>query len=142
MAKPVVKWSRSEVCFRAKLQCLVVAQGARRFPQHEIELSRMRHPKKGICHGSAESNAHQTWNVGRIIGPKPPLKPKHIWAIAHGFSMKGEFAISLCSILRSIASFGDATSFASVWAMSSLEAPFDSERLLFNRRLGGPYHSN
>ena len=21
------------------------------------------------------------WNLGRIIGPKPPLKPKHIWAI-------------------------------------------------------------
>jgi integrase len=21
------------------------------------------------------------WNAGRIIGPKPPLKPKHIWAI-------------------------------------------------------------
>ena len=24
---------------------------------------------------------HQVWNLGRIIGPKPPLKPKHIWAI-------------------------------------------------------------
>ncbi len=22
-----------------------------------------------------------TWNAGRIIGPKPPLKPRHIWAI-------------------------------------------------------------
>jgi integrase len=21
------------------------------------------------------------WNTGRIIGPKPPLKPKHVWAI-------------------------------------------------------------
>jgi integrase len=21
------------------------------------------------------------WNYGRIIGPKPPLKPKHIWTI-------------------------------------------------------------
>ena len=21
------------------------------------------------------------WNQGRLIGPKPPLKPKHIWAI-------------------------------------------------------------
>lgn len=21
------------------------------------------------------------WNSGRLIGPKPPLKPKHIWAI-------------------------------------------------------------
>ncbi|UZF95467.1 tyrosine-type recombinase/integrase [Bosea sp. NBC_00550] len=24
---------------------------------------------------------HQAWNLGRIIGPKPPLKPKHIWAL-------------------------------------------------------------
>jgi integrase len=23
------------------------------------------------------------WNTGRIIGAKPPLKPKHIWAIRH-----------------------------------------------------------
>ncbi len=23
------------------------------------------------------------WNSGRILGPKPPLKPKHIWAIRH-----------------------------------------------------------
>lgn len=21
------------------------------------------------------------WNAGRLVGPKPPLKPKHIWAI-------------------------------------------------------------
>ena len=24
---------------------------------------------------------HKPWNSGRLIGPKPPLKPKHIWAI-------------------------------------------------------------
>lgn len=24
---------------------------------------------------------HQAWKLGRIIGPKPPLKPRHIWAI-------------------------------------------------------------
>lgn len=23
------------------------------------------------------------WNAGRMIGPKAPLKPKHIWAIRH-----------------------------------------------------------
>jgi hypothetical protein len=32
-------------------------------------------------------NEHQqgcqrpAWNTGRLIGPKPPLKPRHIWAI-------------------------------------------------------------
>jgi hypothetical protein len=23
----------------------------------------------------------RAWNHGRLIGPKPPLKPRHIWAI-------------------------------------------------------------
>ncbi|RYF30933.1 MAG: integrase, partial [Comamonadaceae bacterium] len=26
-------------------------------------------------------NQRTAWNTGRIIGPKPPLKPRHIWAI-------------------------------------------------------------
>ena len=25
--------------------------------------------------------SHQPWNAGRMIGAKPPLKPKHIWGI-------------------------------------------------------------
>jgi hypothetical protein len=24
---------------------------------------------------------HEPWNKGKFIGPKPPLQPKHIWAI-------------------------------------------------------------
>lgn len=27
------------------------------------------------------SQQRQAWNTGRLIGPKPPLKPHHIWAI-------------------------------------------------------------
>ncbi len=26
-------------------------------------------------------NQHQPWNKGKFIGPKPPLQPKHVWAI-------------------------------------------------------------
>ena len=26
-------------------------------------------------------NQRRPWNKGRIIGPKPPLKPRHVWAI-------------------------------------------------------------
>jgi integrase len=29
----------------------------------------------------ATNSAARSWNAGRIVGPKPPLKPKHIWAI-------------------------------------------------------------
>ena len=24
---------------------------------------------------------HVPWNKGKLIGPKPPLRPKHVWAI-------------------------------------------------------------
>ena len=27
------------------------------------------------------ASTYRPWNHGQIIGPKPPLKPKHIWAI-------------------------------------------------------------
>ena len=26
-------------------------------------------------------NPRPTWNKGKVIGPKPPLQPKHVWAI-------------------------------------------------------------
>lgn len=27
-------------------------------------------------------NAHrEPWNKGKLVGPKPPLRPKHVWAI-------------------------------------------------------------
>jgi len=28
---------------------------------------------------TAKPTARVPWNHGRVIGPKPPLKPKHIW---------------------------------------------------------------
>lgn len=30
---------------------------------------------------SARTIPHQPWNAGRMVGAKPPLKPKHIWGI-------------------------------------------------------------
>ena len=30
------------------------------------------------------------WNLGRIVGPKPPLKPKHIWAIRTRLQHQGQ----------------------------------------------------
>lgn len=30
---------------------------------------------------STSDTTRQPWNLGRLIGPKPPFKPKHIWAI-------------------------------------------------------------
>ncbi len=33
------------------------------------------------------STARQPWNKGRLIGPKPPLRPRHIWAIRTHFDL-------------------------------------------------------
>ncbi len=30
---------------------------------------------------SAPVNKSVPWNKGKLIGPKPPLQPKHVWAI-------------------------------------------------------------
>jgi integrase len=41
------------------------------------------------------------WNTGRMIGPKPPLKPKHIWAIRHQLKTGGrvrDLALFNCAI--------------------------------------------
>lgn len=41
------------------------------------------------------------WNMGRMIGPKPPLKPKHIWAIRHHLKTSGrvrDLALFNCAI--------------------------------------------
>jgi integrase len=46
------------------------------------------------------------WNHGRIIGPKPPLKPKHIWAIRTRLQHEGRirdlamFNVAIDSKLR------------------------------------------
>ena len=39
------------------------------------------------------------WNHGRIIGPKPPLKPKHIWAIRTRLQHEGRVRdLAMCHV--------------------------------------------
>jgi integrase len=33
--------------------------------------------------------AHRPWNKGKLNGPKPPLQPKHVWAIRTRLQMQG-----------------------------------------------------
>jgi len=30
---------------------------------------------------NAPANSRRPWNKGKLVGPKPPLQPKHVWAI-------------------------------------------------------------
>ena len=35
------------------------------------------------------ASRHQPWNKGKLIGQKPPLKPKQVWAIRSHLQLKG-----------------------------------------------------
>ncbi len=37
---------------------------------------------------TAFSSARRPWNKGKLIGPKPPLQPKHVWAIRTRLQMQ------------------------------------------------------
>jgi len=43
-------------------------------------------------HGSRTTQAapHEPWNKGKLIGPKPPLQPKHVWAIRTRLQISGK----------------------------------------------------
>ncbi len=49
---------------------------------------------------------HRPWNAGRIVGAKPPLKPKHIWGIRTRLQLAGRvrdlamFNVAIDSKLR------------------------------------------
>lgn len=57
------------------------------------------------------------WNTGRLIGPKPPLKPRHIGAIRT--RLQHDHRIRDLAIWQSTVSCEVATSFAFGSAMSS-----------------------
>ena len=46
------------------------------------------------------------WNKGKLIGPKPPLRPKHVWAIRTKLQLEGRtrnwamFNVAIDSKLR------------------------------------------
>ncbi len=53
-----------------------------------------------------EPRRRQPWNKGKLIGPKPPLQPRHVWAIRTRLQLAGEirdlalFNIAIDSKLR------------------------------------------
>jgi len=85
---------------------------------------------------------HQAWNFGRIIGPKPPLKPRHIWAIRTRLQHDGRvrdlamFNLAIDSKLRGCDLVRLPVGDVILGGTGRLEPPS------FNRRPGGPYHSN
>ena len=37
-----------------------------------------------------ETRQRQPWNKGKIVGPKPPLQPRHVWAIRTRLQLAGK----------------------------------------------------
>ncbi len=39
---------------------------------------------------NSTENRRQAWNRGKIVGPKPPLEPRHVWAIRTKLQLDGK----------------------------------------------------
>jgi hypothetical protein len=45
---------------------------------------------KDNCLRTSETPARRApWNKGKLIGPKPPLRPSHVWSIRTKLQMEG-----------------------------------------------------
>jgi hypothetical protein len=53
------------------------------------------------------------WNKGKLIGARPPLRPKHVWSIRTRLLLEGEYVTSPCLTWPSTASFAVAMSWLS-----------------------------
>ena len=63
-----------------------------------------------VAPSTAAASKQVPWNKGKIVGAKPPLRPKHVWSIGLSSRSKVERAIWQCSTSPSIASSAAATS--------------------------------
>ena len=41
------------------------------------------------AHITSSAPAREPWNKGKLIGQKPPLRPKHVWSIRTRLQMEG-----------------------------------------------------
>jgi hypothetical protein len=55
------------------------------------------------------ANRRTPWNKGKLIGARPPLRPKHVWAIRTRLLLEGRIRDLALFNLASIASFAAAT---------------------------------
>ena len=63
-----------------------------------------------VAPSTAAASKQVPWNKGKIVGAKPPLRPKHVWSIPTKLQVKADRAIWQCSTSPSIASSAAATS--------------------------------
>jgi len=59
-----------------------------------------------MCNAYLDETKHRPWNKGKLVGQKPPLQPKHVWAIRTKLQLEGRardlalFNVAIDSKLR------------------------------------------
>ena len=77
------------------------------------------------------------WNKGKLIGPRPPLQQRHVWAIRTRLRSGTRSAILRCLIWGSIASCAAVTLSLSGSTMSPPMVPLSSGQPCGRKRPGG-----
>jgi hypothetical protein len=54
-------------------------------------------PDNEIC---SPTNKRTPWNKGKLIGARPPLRPKHVWSIRTRLLLEGQTNLAIDSKLR------------------------------------------
>src|SRR5438094_10645326 len=44
---------------------------------------------QGVESSTATAPKHSSWNKGKLIGPEPPLRPKHVWSVRTKLQLEG-----------------------------------------------------
>jgi len=54
----------------------------------------------------SDSRVTQPWNKDKLTGAKPPLRPKHVWAVRTRFHLLNRFRDLALFLLRRLLRFG------------------------------------
>ena len=88
------------------------------------------------------SHRRVPWNKGKLTGAKPPLRPKHVWAIRTKLQIEDRTRDLAMLIWRSTASFVALTSLPSGSRMSRPAATRPIAQRSDKRKPGGPSDLN
>ncbi len=87
---------------------------------------------------TAEASRREPWNKGKLVGAKPPLRPKHVWSIRTKLQIAGRTRDLAMFHLAIDSSSEDATSSACGWRTLLRMVTLSTVRLCARRRPASP----
>jgi hypothetical protein len=108
---------------------LRLSAGESRFADRSNTLLQQNHPL------TARAN-HPAWNKGKLTGPKPPLRPGHVWLIRAKLQLERRTR-DLALLIRAAAAGEQATSIPALAfrSMSDIDESVSSNEALIHRGL-------